>query len=495
MRRNKIRSIYDALNHRDDCCSQRPFPSTLSLTGETTTGGSQSTTTTIITGGGTDFTGDSLTGLILVESENVQAITLNASQIITNILNVNTISSFSTTELSDITFLGSTSDNKIYWDATNNIFYVDGSLKVSDSSITLNDDPDVGTLTSSDNEDKGFFFKWYDGASEQVGFMGFDISEERFKIYNTTSVTSGAITSGTLGDYQMNKVFTNNIENFDNTNFDVNVNGGDLTTIVDGGDYFLGITGGTTDIINYTNDINIRTELNTQNSLNLDSTNGGINLTSELNTVITSNNDIEMTSTNNTLNVDNFSVVTNGGIGNTMSFDDTNGLLVSDPKTDYKKWFPYSKFDFKNGIWSSIRELSGSNPVYYWSKDPVSETSYLNIDMTEAIREGSNKGLRITKIYFSYVIETDLLNSVNVIITKKTFDTLTQNITVSDVPFTNDNLLSGITIDSHYRSIDITTPVFINDDSVISLELEFNTKTTTIVKFYGMMCYFDYNNF
>lgn len=486
------RSVYFSLNKYREKYHTHPYPSTLSNKNESASG-SSITTTTIISGSDTDFTGDSITGLTLVSSDTVNATNINANQITTTTLNVSIIdSSFTTTELSDITFLGSTPDNKIVWDATNDIFYIDAKLKISDSSITLNDDPDIVTLTSSDNEDKGFFFKWYD-TSEKLGFMGFDISSQRFKIYSDCTKSAGAVSSGTLGDFQMNKIFTNNLENYSSTDLDFNISNGDFNNILTTSNYLLDVTTGSINIKNNSLGITVDSDYSNQNAINIIAGSGGINLTSGLNTdIIMGDLNITGDSINNILSID-FDINVNSS-ANILNFNEANGLTVQNKKTDYKKWFPYSVFDSIMGIWTSIREIISGNPVYYWQKDLVAEITYLNIDLTEVIRETTSKGLELTDIFFYYEIENDLLNSISLSITKKTFNPGTQDKTIADIPYTNNNLLTGLGIDTHYRSISITTPFFINDDSSVSLEIAYDTKITTLLKFYGIFCNFNYNH-
>ena len=57
------------------------------------------------------------------------------------------------------------------------------------------------------------------------------------------------------------------------------------------------------------------------------------------------------------------------------------------------------------------------------------------------------------------------MNSISVLITKKTFDDTapTGAMVVANIPFTNTNLTAGTTVNEHYRSIAITTPFFVND--------------------------------
>ena len=70
----------------------------------------------------------------------------------------------------------------------------------------------------------------------------------------------------------------------------------------------------------------------------------------------------------------------------------------------------------------------------------------------------------------------------------------TNGASLSTIGFTNGNLTSGTTIGDHYRFIDITSPFFMNDESILNFELSFDTNTTSIIKFYGIMLHYSQNH-
>lgn len=94
-------------------------------------------------------------------------------------------------------------------DVTGNV-EIDGNLTVNGTQTILNstvvsvDDPIfmVGGDTapvSDDNLDRGIEFRWHDGATDKLGFFGFDDSTGQFTYIPDASDTSGVI-SGTPGD-------------------------------------------------------------------------------------------------------------------------------------------------------------------------------------------------------------------------------------------------------------------------------------------------------
>lgn len=88
---------------------------------------------------------------------------------------------------------------------------VSGNLTVNGTTTTVNstsitvDDP-VFTLggdtapTSDDNLDRGIDFRWHDGSTAKLGFMGWDDSAQAFAFWNHATNTSGVYsTAGTAG--------------------------------------------------------------------------------------------------------------------------------------------------------------------------------------------------------------------------------------------------------------------------------------------------------
>ena len=183
---------------------------------------------------------------------------------------------------------------------------------------------------------------------------------------------------------------------------------------------------------------------------------------------------------------------------NLLSLDTINGIQSDLYKTDYRTWIPYIRFDPGNyGIWLSERSIiSGSNSIYYWKKQPKSEISYISCDINECIRSTMNKGFKLTKLLFSYKIENSDINSIIPTITKKTFNSNNPNssITITNIPYSDNNLNNGIFIGDHYRSISISSPFYINDESILTIELTIDTNNTSLFKFYGMFLEFHQNH-
>ena len=460
---------------------RRPQTTSVSTTSGTST--TTSSTTTSGTGGtgssgssGIIDIGDVLEVSILNASTSISTPTLTVTNGSIQNITTSTISSFEVGINDDVTFRGSSITDKLFWDSSLNTLYIDGLLKIRDSSITLNNDSSEVPLTSTDGEDKGFFFKWYDGSSENLGFMGFDLSDEKFTIYSDTTVSSGEITSGTIGNFLLDTLEAQTIKNYSSN---------DLVIDVDAGQFDIMVTGTSVDTLNLynaTSSINITSDYDNSSAILLDATSGGID--------IDANDDINLSSTTG-----NFNININSS-ANILNFNESDGLTVSNSKTDYKKWFSYKDFDIGiTGVW--ITQVNTSPNYLYWEKDLEEEISILSIDLTEAIRDSTDKGLEITRIYFHYDVSSDTLNDISTSIVKKTLDSLTPSAASSytTISVTDGNLeSSGLGIGDHYRYIDITSTEFLNDDEIYTLFISFDTKSTTLLKFFGCMIYFNYNH-
>lgn len=246
------------------------------------------------------------------------------------------------------------------------------------------------------------------------------------------------------------------------------------------------------DITAINNSINLISNENVNDAIKIQSLDGGIIMESKSEDIHLSTIDAKVQITSNFIAINDHDNL------NLLSLDTVNGIQSDLYKTDYRTWIPYMRFDPGNyGIWLSERSIiSGSNSIYYWKKQPNNEIAYLSCDINECIRSTSNKGFKLTKLLFSYKIENSDINSIIPTITKKTFDSNnpTSPIIITNIPFSNNNLTTGIYIGDHYRSISILSPFYINDESILTIELAIDTNNTSLFKFYGMFLEFHQNH-
>jgi hypothetical protein len=520
----------------------------LTVTGKTTGGDSSNIGDSIDTG---EINTDVLNVTTLNASQVISSLVTSFEAAIT-IMN-----SFTVKQDQDVLFLGTFgSPDKLFWDSSASTLYIDGDFKVREPFITLYNDSTNNALGVSDaNTDRGILFKWYDDdvSQEKLGFFGFDDSIKRFGFKPDVSVV-GDVIIGDDGDVQFNTVYADlandnnlvdlnissaraiNMTSANSLNLTANGNGLDLfanstdmNLDITNGNFDLFVDGNTSNLLNIENNIGkvlIKSGNVGTDAIKLETTSGEITIDSNADTTINSsstniistetvndsivllgtsggidmttngfNLDIVNNNSETTISTDKITTSINSSTYS-MTFDSINGLEVSEPKTDYKSWIPYNKFDSIDGIWITTREIVSSRPIYYWNKDAIAETAIIAVDLTNPIRERTDKGFKLDRIYISYEIETDSINSITPLFTKKTYDVSmpTNGASLTTIGFTNGNLLSGTTTGEHYRYIDISSSFFINDESVINFELSFDTNSTSVVKFYGIMLHYTQNH-
>ena len=501
-------------------------------------------------GGGGAIIGDEIVAeLITVTQLNAETILttiLTATSATIGILTVTTISGFTVNSGDDVTFVGVTTDDKFFWDSSKSTLFIDGDFKTRDPFITLCRQSNENDPTIADaDKDKGILFHWYDDDASlaKKGFFGFDESTRRF-MFNSNivdPVTNDIIVGVgvSYGDIQANTFYGNTLVNEDlnqpslgiSSATDLNIraednmsitaeddltiqtinNGGDINITTNDGDFNLDITGEmtldvtnggldilvnglSTDAITIENNdgvIDILTVTSTDaEAISLTTQNGGILLNASIGITMDSANDIDIVPTNS------FNVTTAGGSA-LLSFDDTDGLTTNKEKTDYLHWVPYYKFDASVGFWFTTRAVP-SNPIHSWIKDAAAETAIIFSDLDISSRTTTDKGYKLNSIFFAYKITGQALTSITAILTEKTFDptTPTAGVTLTDIPVSDgtNGLSTGTPINDHYLSVDIDTPAYLNDESVLNLELRIVSQAASVVEFYGVHLFFARND-
>ena len=251
-----------------------------------------------------------------------------------------------------------------------------------------------------------------------------------------------------------------------------------------------GTAGEDIDITN-TASVNITGEEAVDDAVCLLAPNGGICLESGTNTTIDTGNDLVTTVGNNyDVNVTGDTTFDSNNITITV----TDDLVINGAeKTDFRTWIPYKTFDVQCGFWQSIRDTTldtAGCPIYYWRKVAKAETAYITVDIVNPFRIAAEKGFQLNQIYFSYIVETEAITSITPKLIKKTYNEVSPStaVDISEITYTDGNLLtSGLSIGDHYRYITIDNPDFVNDESVITIELELVTPASSVFKFFGIM--------
>ena len=504
------------------CCDDiRPFIVTVA---NTESGAISSVAAT--TGGTIDITEvDELTVTTLIANE------ITSNSITTFTLNTSIISSFTVSSGDDVTFIGSNSQNFLLWDSSRDTLYIEGDFKTRNCFIYLCNEFEENPLGITDaGKDSGVLFKWYDETpgEEKLGFFGFNDDNERFTFIPNVSVSGesniSAITQA-AGDFEAQDMYLRNIINEDVsqnlgitsiTDIDIqadNINvissvdtniqstGGDINLTTDSGNLNISVTGDAgIDIQNGVLDILVTGDEN--DSITIENTQGTIDLL----TASTSSQAIYLHTDsggilleNDSLDKDIILKTTNNiqlsTTGSTVANFSEDGLTVNVAKTDYLQWVPYYKFDAFSGIWLSNR-ATPSNPIHFWRKDIAAETSRIYADFEVSSRTTTDKGFKLTSIFFAYTVSTASITSITPTITLKSFNPAIPGAAVSlvNVPFTDVNLATGTAIGDHYRSVDVTTPFFLNTEGVINAEIEVVTPGTSIFDFLGVHLQFSQNH-
>ena len=515
-----------------NCCDDiRPFIATVD------------STTIFSVGNGNNVDGGTITGSINVTDLVVDTLTANTINSttgnyttlnVTNQLTTSFISAFSVQSGNNVQFFGITTEDRLFWNSNQSTLYIDGQFKTRDCFITLNEDSsEVDLGPTQADRDNGVLFNWYDSTAmeEKTGFFGFKYDNQRFVFNTNVSYINGECNvtgiNEELGDIDVRTLYAKNIVNddigqnlaitsiddinisADNVNIssldDVNIetNGagnvnlssvnGDMNLAVSGGVLSMDVQNGSLDILvnggvtetltieNTRGVIDILTETTSAEAIRLQTQNGGIlieNESSDFNIVLKSDTNILLSTT-----------------GTTVGTFNEDGFQVNKEKDDYLKWIPFYQFDAESGIWESIRSTP-SNPLHFWRRDPENGTSRIYVDVDLSSRTTTDKGYRLQSIYFSYNITVNSITSITPTFTIKSFNPSipSNGPTLTNVAFTNVNLTAGTTVSEHYRSVNITTPFFLNTESTFNIELEVVTPATSVFDFYGVHLYFDRND-
>ena len=536
----RVNSIRD-LNKYDYSTDIRPYILTSINTNNT-----QSTESYL--GLGSGFTGTSivggLSGIGDLDELTLSVLTveeLEADNITSFEVSVQFLSGFAVRAGNDVTMFG-TDDigfKKLFWDSSESQLYVDGGFKVQDGFIYIHNASDDREIEQTKfDSDLGIVFKYYDQDyhGSKFGFFGFDGDNHRFSLKESIGINvSGTkiIGDGTtqtllVANLEVNDLYVSKILQIENStsSFDIQAQLGNDINIISGKDLNF-----------YGNDVNfyissgyqlVNTSsntsfLNTSGNLNLLTVTGDINLDVEYGDIdiITdgdSNNQIILQNTKGDIQIltgstqnDSVLIDTDGGIQmnissnltintntESLSFDSTNGLSSSVPKSSFNQWISFYKFNTYSGLYLTDRDytvnLGVTLPKHYWKKEKNAETSVIFTDVELSQNTTSQKGARLEEIYFGYKVEDANLNNIFVRITKKRFVDPSFELEVINIPYNDINLNSGTLIGDHYRGIEITNPFFVNDESILNIEVEVNTPSTSLFKFYGCHLKFSKND-
>ena len=461
---------------------------------------------TIDAGSGADFTGSEL-DLNTITVNQLTADQINTSSITAFTMITTFMSDFTVADGDDVVFIGEidSANDKFFWDSSKSTLFLDGEIKTREAFITLCAESNENALTIADADiDKGMLFKWYDDTvtTEKLGFFGFDDSTNRFTVVPDATNTSSVI-SGAFGDMEANTYYGENITN-DDVGVDLNITSiSNINTIstlqtsitaLDG--LFLESTDSSTDILvngDATDKLTLENTLGAIEIISAGVTDSSILLQSDAGGIKIDNNSVS-----HSLDLESVNDIrlTTGTV--LLTVDTTNGLESNTEKADFYHRIPYYRFEAFSGYWLNDSETI-TNSIYSWTKEPIAETAVIHVDVDLSTRLKASKGYRLQKIFFSYKIQTDVVTTLAVTVSKKEYDDVSPDggLVVTNIPVTDDNLITAgkaVNANIQYRAVDITTPFFIDDESTLSIELSLTTPATTVFNFYSCSLLLDRND-
>ena len=168
-----------------------------------------------------------------------------------------------------------------------------------------------------------------------------------------------------------------------------------------------------------------------------------------------------------------------------------NSVIATNPKTDYVKFLGLTDvIAYSVGTWTTTRVARGD---YVKRKTATDETAIIGIDITEALRTATSKGLRLA--------------SFDVIHRNITADLDAHSVTLDKIAYVNSAVVSTTSValtgtlpvgqdaDPQVTNVVVDTPAFNNtDDSKHVLELTVNAGASSVYDFIGIMLKFARND-
>jgi len=471
--------------------------------------------------------------------EELEASTINTFELTTQF-----ISSFVVKAGNDVRFLGTDDEGfkKLFWDSSESNLYIDGGFQFNHPHLKMHNASDDRDIDQDKyDSDIGVLFKYYDtnAHGSKYGFFGFEGTSHRFSIKESILsqedrkiITDGTPQSLIIGNMEINELYVTSINQIENANstFQIKAQNNNDIDIISGGDlnfygnnmnfnissgYSLVNNNSNTSFLNTSGDINL---IAVTGDVNLDVDHGDIDILvdgNSTNQIVLHNTKGDIQILTGSTETDSILLDTDGGIqlnisdsfsintttNDSLSFNSVNGLTSTVPKENFNKWISFYKFNTFNGFYFTDRDydvnLGVTLPKHYWKKEKQQEKSIIFTDIELSNRNINQKGMKLEEIFFGYRVEDDNLNNILVRLTKKKFDYVSNNyqLNVTNIPYNDINLDTGITQGyDYYGGIEITNPFFLNDESILNIELEIDTPSNSLFKFYGCNLKFSRND-
>ena len=160
---------------------------------------------------------------------------------------------------------------------------------------------------------------------------------------------------------------------------------------------------------------------------------------------------------------------------------------LANPISDFQKVISINEVILETvGTWTKTRIAQGN---YSLRHTAAAETAILGIDITEAIRTGASKGLKLTSIDVVHEIGTADLVAHTATLQSVVFANNVAN-AVTNVPLTG-SLHTAQQANPYVDNLAVTTPAFLNTaDAKYVFELTVNAALTSAYDFYGLVLHF-----
>lgn len=162
--------------------------------------------------------------------------------------------------------------------------------------------------------------------------------------------------------------------------------------------------------------------------------------------------------------------------------------LWAGPKTDCQHFISVlNALGFSAGTWNPTRFARGNYGV---RKIAGIHTAIVGFDITEPIRQETDKGFKLTSLTFIYRIGTEALNDHTVTLDRIEYENETA-VGVNAITLSSADLSKTTHANPRVTTINVTSPVFNNVlDSKYVVEVTIDTPALTVYDFYGIIVNF-----
>lgn len=338
---------------------------------------------------------------------------------------------------SSFTILGSSGNECVTYSGATDTFKICGNLLVEGDTTTIESETVVVQDVSirlgntaplgDDGKDRGIEFGYHTGTDFEMGFMGWDNSDNTFTLLLGATNNDSDIYSGDLADLKINKLLANQIEGVS-------------------GDLSFGITGDLS--FNVSNNIS----LNSLNNITIGATDGSI-------TFVSNDIDIPIVKEYCRISYKEFDIDGDYNVCEVLSKRDLVGgfpvwYWLTDVEASGTIIYAYDLNQHVRDISTKGLRLTG---IYFWFDISGDSINSVNSTITKSTMNPLSPGVP----------------------------------SLSSVSVDNTTLNTNTSIGTYYTKVDVNSTNYYNSHENLTVELEINKKINSVIKFYGMQLEFD----